>query len=559
MYLWDVMKDFSYKNKFAVILYVIFAILAFISETVAIPRIYAHLFNNLGKNVNLNNIFYLLIGAWIFFQIANTGFNTYMIKLAPKFYEYIHNYMYENLLKNYENDYKDLKLGSIISKFTTIPNSLKDVFIDFVSSIFPRTLVVIIITIYYFFINWQLGLITLVGIILFILIFKYNYKEVSNDSIDRHEKFEELLDFTQDKLSNLMSVYTNGDIDVEIINRQKNVEDYTNIATKSISSISKLQNLLSLNNIIFFIILSIVTFKLYKSNKINRISLMSVYVSLLYLSTNAIILARFFPIIMHYFGLMNNAEEFLKEINRNINKEKAVDNKFKNLKFKNGHILFNNVTFNYPNKKPIYNNINLDIHPEQITGIIGNSGSGKSSLIKIILGLYKIQNGQVIIDNQDISKIKPSILRKNLTVINQNTKLFDTTIYDNIKYGAPYKMTDEDVDLLVKDLRLTKIFSNLQDGFNTKVGVDGNELSGGQKQIIHLLRGFLKNNKILILDEPTSSIDIYHKQVIVELIKKISKNKTVIIISHDKQLFSLYDRIIEIEKGKIISDKTYNL
>jgi ABC-type multidrug transport system fused ATPase/permease subunit len=559
MYLWNVMKDFSYKNKLAVFLYVFFAILAFISETIAIPRIYAHLFDNLSKTKNLINIFYVLIGAWIFFQITNTGFNTYMIKLAPKFYEYIHNYMYENLLKNYENDYKDLRLGSIITKFTTIPNSLKDVFIDVVSSLFPRTLVVVLITIYYFTVNWQLGSITLVGIILFIMIFKYYYPEVSQDSINRHEKFEKLLDYTQDKLSNLMSVYTTGDVDLEIISRQKNVGDYTVSATKSISSISKLQNILSLNNVIFFIILSIITFRLYKTNKISRIALMSVYVSLLYLSTNAIILARFFPITMHYFGLMSNAEEFLEEINRNIDKSKLINNQENKTKFNKGYIKFNNVSFGYQNKPALYDNLNLEIYPGQITGIVGDSGSGKTSLVKIILGLYKIQKGQIVIDNYDIAKLPANILRKNLTVINQNTKLFDTTIYDNIKYGAPYKMSDEEVDEMVEKFGLTKIFVNLTDGFNTQVGVDGNELSGGQKQIIHLLRGFVKNNRILILDEPTSSIDIHHKQIIVELIKKISKDKTVIIISHDKQLFGLYDRIVEIEKGKVVSDKNYNL
>ena len=205
-----------------------------------------------------------------------------------------------------------------------------------------------------------------------------------------------------------------------------------------------------------------------------------------------------------------------------------------------GLIEFKNVSFGYTNKKIIFNNFNLTINPYEKIAFIGPSGSGKSTLIKLLLGFYPLKSGKIYIDEQDISKLSLDSLRKNITFITQNTKLFDKSIYYNINYGN--NKQKHEIDNFINSIGINNIFNNLPNGLYTKAGINGDELSGGQKQIVHILRGFLNNNNIVILDEPTSSIDVYHKNIIKNLIKQLSKGKTLILITHEEDMLDLVDK-----------------
>ena len=174
------------------------------------------------------------------------------------------------------------------------------------------------------------------------------------------------------------------------------------------------------------------------------------------------------------------------------------------------------------------------------------------------MGYFKAPNNCIFIDGKDINNHNSESIRKQITYINQNTKLFNETIYYNIKYGN--NLTIEEIDELINKFKLNTIFLNLDNGFNTNVGVNGDKLSGGQKQIIQLLRAFGQNskntnkNKIIILDEPTASVDPKTKEIIIEIINYFSVNCTLILVTHDISNLKLINRYIKISKGKIIED-----
>jgi ABC-type bacteriocin/lantibiotic exporter with double-glycine peptidase domain len=159
----------------------------------------------------------------------------------------------------------------------------------------------------------------------------------------------------------------------------------------------------------------------------------------------------------------------------------------------------------------------------------------------------------IFIDNVDVNKYELNNLRTQISYVNQNTKLFNTTILENIKYGT--NMTDKQVIEIINSIGINNLYSNLEHGYNSKVGIGGDKLSGGQRQMIHILRCFGKNNKIIILDEPTSSIDVYTKSLIMKAIRKLSENCTLIIITHDKELLQLVERIVVMKSGEIIDEK----
>jgi len=167
------------------------------------------------------------------------------------------------------------------------------------------------------------------------------------------------------------------------------------------------------------------------------------------------------------------------------------------------------------------------------------------------MGYYKVPNNTIFIDDQDINSYSLSSIRMKISYINQTTKLNNMTIYENIKYGND--MTTEYISTLILKYNLQNIFKNLPKGFDTNVGVNGDSISGGQKQIIQLLRCYSKNNKIIILDEPTSALDNETRLVVLQIIKDISINSTLIIITHDENNLDLVNKIISLKDGKIIN------
>jgi len=181
------------------------------------------------------------------------------------------------------------------------------------------------------------------------------------------------------------------------------------------------------------------------------------------------------------------------------------------------------------------------------------SGNGKSTLIKLIMGYYKVDDKSIFIDNNDINKFDLTDLRKQISYVNQNIRLFNKTLLENIQYGN--NLTREEIMDIFDETGISNIFKNLKDGLDTNVGVNGEKLSGGQRQIIHILRCIGKQNKIVILDEPTASIDKKNSEYIIRAINKLSKHSTLIIITHNKNILKLVDRIVTLDAGKIISDQ----
>ncbi len=213
-----------------------------------------------------------------------------------------------------------------------------------------------------------------------------------------------------------------------------------------------------------------------------------------------------------------------------------------------GPIEFKNASFKYPNsKKNVLNGVNLYIKPGSKIAIFGKSGSGKSTLIKLLLGFYGLDSGSILINGKSIKEIPVEDLRKNIAVVNQNVKLFDKTIFENMVYGNDSEITEEEIEKIIGN---PNIFEGISNGLNSEVGVSGSKLSGGQKQLVNVVRSILKDSSVLILDEPTSALDQTTKQMILRVIKQL-KGKTIIIITHDRDILRHVDKTYELSGGKL--------
>ncbi len=218
-----------------------------------------------------------------------------------------------------------------------------------------------------------------------------------------------------------------------------------------------------------------------------------------------------------------------------------------------GSIVFDRVDFSYENSHALFHQLNVTIKPGQRVGLVGHSGGGKSSFVKLILRLIDIQSGSIIIDGQDIKAVQQRSLRQQITTIPQDTELFHRSILDNIRFAKP-DATEDEVIHAAKQAHCHEFIMALPEKYQSLVGERGVKLSGGQKQRIAIARAFLKNSSILLIDEATSALDSKTEQDIQQGLHDIMINKTAIVVAHRLSTLKDVDRILVFDQGKIIQD-----
>ena len=235
--------------------------------------------------------------------------------------------------------------------------------------------------------------------------------------------------------------------------------------------------------------------------------------------------------------------------NKIIDQENATE-----VKIINGSINFTNVNFKYDkNEKDVLKNININISGGKMTSLVGHSGSGKSTILNLIPRLYDIGSGDISIDDQSIYNLKIESLRSKISLVSQDTTLFDDTIKNNIGY-AKYNASDEDIIKASKYSYSHEFIEKLPNKYETIIGENGIRLSGGQKQRLSIARAMLKKSPIILLDEATSSLDAETESKIQDALKILTKNKTTIVIAHRLSTVLNSDQIYIIDSGNVVAN-----
>ena len=224
-----------------------------------------------------------------------------------------------------------------------------------------------------------------------------------------------------------------------------------------------------------------------------------------------------------------------------------------NISISKGDIIFKNINFAYQanKEKQILNNISVEFKGGEMTALVGLSGSGKSTLLNLIPRIYAPSSGNIELDNQDISKINLNSLRKEISIVDQNTTLFDDTVFNNIIYAKPDAAANE-VYKAAESAMCNDFINNLDKGFDTMIGENGVKLSGGEKQRLSIARAFLKKSSIILLDEATSSLDSETEEKIQKALDQLIQNKTTVVIAHRLSTILNSYKIHVVDKGKII-------
>ena len=559
MFFQQFVYGFLSENALALIMYVIIILIFFPLEAVALPKLYGKLFDNMKlgtgpdfwnikenlSKLNLPGAILAVVLTWILIVISYGIKHHFEADLSPKYMSYVRKMLYEKTIEAFKENYTDVKTGVYLSRMLELMRNAKELFQYILNTAFPYLIAVMFTVGYVMFKDIKLGQILLLTFIICGIINYIGGNKLIGMVAERETYMNEVVNQgIQNSVDNLMNIYINNESNNEI---NKNHEE-ENEGRKKMSEIMFTQNLvISISHLMVIAGYGVGMYYIYNMlhKKKYTISEAIVFVLILgqFVSFNIDLNAGYIHGVIYKLGIIMSAEPFLEEIF--VKNSKRVKKDF----IKKGDIEFKDIVFRYDSESDdvLYDGLNLSIKGGTSVGVVGRSGSGKSTLMKMLIGLYKPEEGQILIDNVDINKANIEYLRSEVNYVNQNTKLFEDTIINNMLYGNDH-ISEEQVVSKLKKYRLDELFSELPEGIYANAGLAGGNLSGGMQKLTILIRGILKKGTIVILDEPLAGLDQKTISKVINLIVDELQNKTSLIITHDKTILPYLDRVVDINK-----------
>jgi ATP-binding cassette, subfamily B, bacterial len=437
------------------------------------------------------------------------------------------------------------KLNSPINRIVDMYYFISHTVLDYM---LPNLTYLLIVSIYFTFINPYYGIIFLIGNSILALYWYFNVKSIMKSN-DEYEKTIIKSDIHLiDLLNNVDKIIYRGQTNSEI----KTFDGLSKMNIKKGQEYYDLSNyhIIVMTTIIFAVVLVSIymLLGLYFSKKMDITMFITSFTILLLYREKMSTMIETLPELVDFIGRTENVLIHFQHVNDNYQKYKQnIDYKDNKLDFHK--IQFENVTYKYnASATNVFENRNYFLKTEknEIIGVTGPSGNGKSTFIKLLLRMYECNSGKITIDNVDLKDIDPDYIRTEITYVNQNSKLFDRKVIDNMLYGCSNReICDHFLEQILKYPNITKLYRNT-DIKNKDAGLLGENLSGGQRQIVNMIGGLINPSKILVLDEPTNALDPQLKAEVLGLIKDFSKYKqAVIIITHDKDVFPLFTQQIQ--------------
>ena len=503
--------------------------------------------------INKDQTLIILIPLAIIVAFAAKGISLYLAKLLMiNVSEEVKKILQIDMLKSFiKADTEVIESnhsGKYISNLNFDVNQITKMLADAFLSIFKDGLTLIGLLCVMFFQNWKLSLIAIIMIPLASITSKIIGKRMSKISTQAQEKSGDLNRYLIDLFKNHKIIKIFQRENFENIRSEKFVNDLKEKSAKIAAVYIRSTPVMEILTGIMIAILIFYSGKLIISGELAINNFFSFLAAMMLAYQPVKTLTKVNVAIEQGLAAANRILPIIdlsNEINLNEDKDK--------LNISEGNIIFKDVNFTYKSnpENKVLRNINANFTGGKMTALVGHSGSGKSTLLNMIPRIYAPTDGIINVDDQDISKFSLASLRSQISIVDQNTTLFDDTVLNNIKYARP-EATDEEIYQAAEQSMCTEFINNLESGYDTMIGENGVKLSGGEKQRLSIARAFLKKSKIILLDEATSSLDSETEDKIQKALGQLTLNKTTIVIAHRLSTILNSDKIYVVDNGKII-------
>ena len=546
--IYDIISEYIIENKVVFFLYLCLTLILNFITTIVIPKTISLFMESslnkkdvFGENIQKTllsfskmGILYVLGGIFTITTII-ICLKDYIEKIdvVSKTTNYFKKTILKKIFEKYSKHFKEIPESEILWIVENSFSSVKIFILYIFGRCIPFFLSLIIISIYLYTISIHIFLIFLIQMIIVISLLFLNHSSYLSNTIKVERTVVQNSNFINDKVKNLMNII------------------FDNLIQKEIDEIDEKEDILMKRLIKTFVTQTFIVFLI---NIISYISLFIIFYKLMFKERNII-----YSVIIILLLYKNIQDEFIYEtlgeyynISKFVKMNEIVESIVEKIVCKPikpfYSIKLNNVSYKYDEKSNyILKNVNIHFEPKKINVITGKSGSGKTTIMKLIVKLYKPTKGSIQYDELNSVDICETDVRENIYYVNQRTILFEESVLYNLQYGND--TTKEDVIKLLETYDLLDYYSPLEFGIESNSGVNGSHLSLGMQKIIMVVRGILKPNKgVLILDEPLSSLDKETRQKIVKMIVHETKNKTVIAISHDPEILPYADNVIHLQR-----------
>ena len=543
------LNKFFQEERINTLLMVLTSFIINIFQTNGITYISATIIESIQKNqyIKVHEFFKYFIGVCIIFIFLYNFYKYFQNKLLTKLRQWMRNELVKMLLLVNNENFSEMNFTKLNSPINRISSVCFMVFNDIITYVLPNISFLFIISLYFLYINSVFGFIFIFGNILLFIYLVLNW----NSMLEYNEEYEK---YVTDNESYLVEILNNIDKIIYRGQTENEINIYSNKTNNTIHNAFKFYSntnyhSIIMNIIVFIIIICSLWFliKMTIEKKIGYTIFISCFTILLLYRDRSLTMIQQIPDFIEFLGrsesvikhFKNMSEDYTNLTNKNYNSIQLNFNK----------ITFENVSFKYKNGfSNVLNNFNKNIMiKDKIIGVVGLSGNGKSTFAKLIIKMYKPDKGIIYIDDQNIENIDGNYIRNNITYVNQNSKLFDRKVIENILYGCyDLDICNKYLHIIMKYPKIKELYRNI-DMHKKTAGLLGENLSGGQRQVVNLIGGLIMPSQIVILDEPTNALDIALKNEIIQLIKDFKKyKKSIIIITHDKDVFTIFDETIQI-------------
>ena len=542
------LNKFFDEEKMNIILMIITSFIINLFQTNGISHITATIIESIqnnDKNKVIEFFKYFIIISVIYLALYNV-YKHYQNKLLTKLRQWMRHQLTRILLLVNNENLSEINFTRLNSPINRISSVCFMVFNDIITYILPNITFLMIISIYFLYTNLIYGTLFIIGNILLFVYFLFIWKSILNDN-EEYEKYVNANEsYLMEILNNIDKIIYRGQINNEI-----NIfNDKTN---KSIDMAFQFYSNTNYHGIIMNIIIFLTLFAcigylilLKFEKKIDVTIFITFFTILLLYRDKMITIIQQIPDFIEFLGRSDSVLKYFKNME---DYEEVYNKKYKKVDLKFETIKFEDVNFKYKtNNNYLFENLNIKFNTNnKIIGITGLSGNGKSTFVKLILKLYKCSGGKIYIDDENIDDVDSEYIRTNITYVNQNSKLFDKKIIENILYGCnDIDKCNSHLTDIMQYQKIKELYKNI-DIYNKQSGSLGENLSGGQRQIVNIISGLVNPSKILILDEPTNALDPNLKKELLGLIKDFKKHKKcIIIITHDRDVYPLFDETLHI-------------
>lgn len=542
-------EEFLDEYYFEVILLIILSLIGSILTTNVITHFNSTLINAVQQNSMSDTIlqFKYFVNSRVWMAIFVYGYKLVQDVIMTNLKQWLRFNLIKITLKTNNENLSNINFTKLNTPINRLAETCYYFIGDALNYTLPYFMFVIVSIMYFLYQNTEIGIIFLIGNILWGLLILYVWPILRERNITYENHSLVIEQHLVENLNNVDKIVSRGQIEHETKIFDKEKQETIDSHRNYYYSVSTTKFAIELITIITMFVCVGYAIHLVYNGKLDSIQFIALFTLLMVFKERMNASASLISDAIEQMGRLEAIVDWFKPIE---NKMELLNRRYSKKELPLEHIEFKDVNFSYNSKSdPIFQNANIivEMNNNKIIGITGVSGKGKSTFTKLLLKLYKIDSGTINIDNENIEYIDPDYLRKHITYINQNSRLFDKTVLENILYGCKDEDTcKEYYKQILQYPKIKELYQNVKLEHDL-AGYSGEKISGGQRQIANIISGLVNPSKILILDEPTNALDKELKMELLDIIRYFKPHKQCIfIITHDKDVYPLFDEQLKL-------------